>query len=81
MDFLPTKKLSVEEIEQRKAERDAVAKASRSIVINVDGQAEEVAVYFASSFDSNGGRVFDINVGHDGRDTTHRVIIGMCCVL
>lgn len=76
MDFLPTKKLTAEEIEQRKAERDAIAKASRNIVIDVRGHAEEVSVFFASSFDSNGGRVFDIRVGHDGRDTDHRVIIG-----
>lgn len=81
IDFLPTKKMSAEDIAARKAERDAIAKASRSAMINVNGNEEEISVFFEGSYETNGGRMFDIIVGHDGRDTTHRVVIGKPLIL
>lgn len=76
VDFLPTAKMSKEELAEREAAREAILKASRTSTTIVNGEEEEFSVLFTDSYKTNGGHMFDILVTFESEDTTHRVIVG-----
>ena len=76
MDLILVDSMTEEEIEEKRAKMEAVAKATRTAKAIVDDEETEFSVLFKQEILTNGGTMFDVLVSHDNQDTSHRIIVG-----
>ncbi|KAK9837885.1 hypothetical protein WJX74_007198 [Apatococcus lobatus] len=76
VDFLPSKAMSPEELAALKARLADMAARMRTVETIIDGQPERFSIFFRMNFQTNGGRMMDVAVTFEQRETKHRVIVG-----
>ncbi|GLC44486.1 hypothetical protein PLESTB_000068200 [Pleodorina starrii] len=76
VDFLPARNLTDEELAAEREAEAARMRGRRSCSAVVDGQERVFHTSYLLKFPTNGGYMMDVSVLFDGRETTHRVIVG-----
>lgn len=76
VDFLPTKAMTPEELQQQRDLIESMAKATRTIATVVDGQARTIEMFIKRGFKTNGGYMYDLTITYEEKETEHRVIVG-----
>ncbi|CAL8471625.1 g11167 [Coccomyxa elongata] len=76
VDFEPAAALTEEELAARREAAARMSKATRTIAFTLDEQPAQFEMRIRNNYKTNGGRMFDVDVTFEDRETRHRVIIG-----
>ncbi|KAK9918864.1 hypothetical protein WJX75_007628 [Coccomyxa subellipsoidea] len=76
VDFEPAAALTEEELAQRREQAAQLSKATRTVGFTLDGEPAQFELRIRNDYKTNGGRMFDVNVTFEDRETKHRVIVG-----
>lgn len=76
VDFLPADALTPQQLDERRASEAALALKQRTCPVTIDGIATSYQLFIEMSFRANSGHIVDCSVTFQGKETTHRVIVG-----
>ena len=76
MDFLPAKAMTPEQFEEQQKRIAEMAKKTRKIDFEVDGEPAQFEIFFANTIPTNGGLMYDLTIMYEELETRHRMILG-----
>lgn len=75
VDFLPAKAMTPEELQAQQERLAALAKATKIVQFQLDGEPAQYELFFVHSYKTNGGMMFDVTITFEEQETRHRMII------
>lgn len=75
VDFLPAKAMTPEELEAQKERVAALAKATKVIQFQLDGEPAQYELFFVHAYKTNGGMMYDLTITFEEQETRHRWVL------
>lgn len=67
--------MTPEELQQQQQRIAALAKATKVVQFQLDGQPAQYDLFFVRSYTTNGGMMHDVTITFEEQETRHRIIL------
>lgn len=68
--------MTPEELAEQQKRIAELAKATRVVEFEIDGQTAQYELFFVHSYTTNGGMMYDLTITYEEQETRHRIILG-----